>query len=123
MPTRRNSKQMIRNKQEDCDADCEAGYNVPKTIPDSKLRTISDEYRRRDLSPDRGYKPNWRVNERTENIGARRLHTVMERLLEDASFNASDDSLKDASLLIDASYVDKQLGELSQDDDLSRFIL
>ena len=65
----------------------------------------------------------WRVNERTENIGARRLHTVMERLLEDASFNACDDSLKDASLLIDASYVDKQLGELSQDDDLSRFIL
>lgn len=65
----------------------------------------------------------WRVNERTENIGARRLHTVMERLLEDASFNATDNSLKDNSLQVDAAYVDQQLGELSQDDDLSRFIL
>jgi ATP-dependent HslUV protease ATP-binding subunit HslU len=65
----------------------------------------------------------WRVNERTENIGARRLHTVMERLLEDASFNATDNSLKDNSLQVDAAYVDQQLGALSQDDDLSRFIL
>ena len=65
----------------------------------------------------------WSVNERTENIGARRLHTVMERLLEDASFNATDSSLKDSQLSVDAGYVDQQLGELSQDEDLSRFIL
>jgi ATP-dependent HslUV protease ATP-binding subunit HslU len=65
----------------------------------------------------------WRVNESTENIGARRLHTVMERLLEDASFNATDSSLQEATLTIDDSYVDSQLAELSQDEDLSRFIL
>ncbi len=65
----------------------------------------------------------WQVNERTENIGARRLHTVMERLLEDASFSAADSSLQNATLTIDASYVDDQLEELSQDEDLSRYIL
>lgn len=65
----------------------------------------------------------WKVNERTENIGARRLHTVMERLLEDTSFGAADAGVQDASLSVDAAYVDKQLQELSADDDLSRFIL
>ncbi len=65
----------------------------------------------------------WKVNERTENIGARRLHTVLERLLESASFDATDLSLKDETLTIDAAYVDKQLAELSDDEDLSRFIL
>jgi len=65
----------------------------------------------------------WKVNERTENIGARRLHTVMERLLEDASFSAADAGLSDEPLRIDAAYVDQQLKELSEDDDLSRFIL
>ena len=65
----------------------------------------------------------WQVNESTENIGARRLHTVMERLLEDASFNATDASLKQDKLTVDAAYVDSQLGELSQDEDLSRYIL
>ena len=65
----------------------------------------------------------WQVNERTENIGARRLHTVLERLLEEASFNATDSSLQQRELLVDASYVDEHLGELSQDDDLSRYIL
>jgi ATP-dependent HslUV protease ATP-binding subunit HslU len=65
----------------------------------------------------------WRVNERTENIGARRLHTVMERLLEETSFGAADAGLKEEALMVDASYVDKQLQELSEDDDLSRFIL
>jgi ATP-dependent HslUV protease ATP-binding subunit HslU len=65
----------------------------------------------------------WQVNERTENIGARRLHTVMERLLEETSFGASDAGLQDAALLVDAAFVDKQLQELSADDDLSRFIL
>ena len=63
----------------------------------------------------------WEVNERTENIGARRLHTVMERLLDEASFNASDN--KEQSLEINAEYVDGKLGELVKDEDLSRFIL
>ncbi|WP_196140101.1 ATP-dependent protease ATPase subunit HslU [Aliikangiella sp. G2MR2-5] len=62
----------------------------------------------------------WQVNETTENIGARRLHTVMEKLLEEISFSASDSSDK---LVIDANYVSQQLGELSQDEDLTRFIL
>jgi ATP-dependent HslUV protease ATP-binding subunit HslU len=65
----------------------------------------------------------WQVNERTENIGARRLHTVMERLLENASYTAADAGLKDNRLLIDAAYVDSQLETLSADEDLSRFIL
>jgi ATP-dependent HslUV protease ATP-binding subunit HslU len=67
----------------------------------------------------------WEVNERTENIGARRLHTVMERLLESASFEAADLAAdKDTSeLVIDAAYVDKHLGDLARDEDLSRFIL
>jgi ATP-dependent HslUV protease ATP-binding subunit HslU len=65
----------------------------------------------------------WQVNERTENIGARRLHTVMERLLEETSFGAADTGLQDTSLKVDATYVDRQLQELSSDDDLSRFIL
>jgi ATP-dependent HslUV protease ATP-binding subunit HslU len=63
----------------------------------------------------------WEVNERTENIGARRLHTVLERLLETASFTAADRDSQE--LLIDAAYVDAQLGELAKDEDLSRFIL
>ena len=65
----------------------------------------------------------WQVNERTENIGARRLHTVMERLLEETSFGAADTGLQSTSLKVDATYVDRQLQELSSDDDLSRFIL
>ncbi len=65
----------------------------------------------------------WQVNERTENIGARRLHTVMERLLEDASYRAADAGLSDDVLKIDAGYVDAQLEALSADEDLSRFIL
>ncbi|GHD34002.1 ATP-dependent protease ATPase subunit HslU [Parahalioglobus pacificus] len=65
----------------------------------------------------------WQVNERTENIGARRLHTVMERLLDDASFTAADAGVAEGGLMIDAAYVDSQLSELSADEDLSRFIL
>ena len=61
------------------------------------------------------------VNERTENIGARRLHTVMERLLEGVSYDASERS--GSTIRIDAAYVDDSLGKLSQDEDLSRFIL
>jgi ATP-dependent HslUV protease ATP-binding subunit HslU len=61
------------------------------------------------------------VNERTENIGARRLHTIMERLLEEVSFEAADKPGE--SLAIDAAFVDQHLGELVQDEDLSRYIL
>ena len=60
------------------------------------------------------------VNERQENIGARRLHTVLERLLETLSFEAPD---KGGSISVDRAYVDAQLGELAQDPDLSRYIL
>ncbi len=63
----------------------------------------------------------WSVNERTENIGARRLHTVMERLLETVSFDASDRSGQ--SLLIDGAYVDQRLGQLAGNEDMSRYIL
>ena len=62
----------------------------------------------------------WKVNEGTENIGARRLHTVMERLLEEASYQGGDFG---SPLTIDAAYVDSQLGELAMDEDLSRYIL
>ncbi len=61
------------------------------------------------------------VNERTENIGARRLHTVLERLLDDVSFNASEQGPKD--LQIDAAYVRERLAAVVQDEDLSRYIL
>jgi len=63
----------------------------------------------------------WQVNESTENIGARRLHTVMERLLETASFDASD--MAGTTVTVDADYVDDHLGDLVQDVDLSRYIL
>ena len=65
----------------------------------------------------------WQVNEKTENIGARRLHTVMERLLEESSFTAADSGLNAEPLRVDAAYVDGQLKALSADEDLSRFIL
>ena len=65
----------------------------------------------------------WQVNEKTENIGARRLHTVMERLLEHASFSAADTGLSDSKLIVDATYVSDQLEALSSNEDLSRFIL
>ncbi len=63
----------------------------------------------------------WQVNERTENIGARRLHTVMERLMEDAAYDAPDTS--GSALKIDAAYVDRKLEKLAGDEDLSRYIL
>ena len=63
----------------------------------------------------------FQVNENTENIGARRLHTVMERLLETVSFDASEKS--GLKLTIDAGYVNDHLEELAQDEDLSRYIL
>ncbi|MEL7293336.1 MAG: HslU--HslV peptidase ATPase subunit [Pseudomonadota bacterium] len=63
----------------------------------------------------------WTVNETTENIGARRLHTVMERLMDEISFEATDKS--GTKLVIDADYVKSRLGEFVEDEDLSRFIL
>jgi ATP-dependent HslUV protease ATP-binding subunit HslU len=61
------------------------------------------------------------VNERTENIGARRLHTVMEKLLDHVSFDAPD--LVEKHLTIDAAYVDRMLSEIARNEDLSRYIL
>jgi ATP-dependent HslUV protease ATP-binding subunit HslU len=63
----------------------------------------------------------WQVNESTENIGARRLHTMMERLVEEVSFNADERSGE--VIKIDSAYVDKTLTELVKNEDLSRFIL
>ena len=63
----------------------------------------------------------FRVNEKTENIGARRLHTVMERLMDKISFNASD--MNGQTVNIDATYVSEALGEVVENEDLSRFIL
>ncbi|MDH3001253.1 HslU--HslV peptidase ATPase subunit [Chelonobacter oris] len=63
----------------------------------------------------------FRVNEKTENIGARRLHTVLERLMDKISFDASD--MSGQSVTIDAKYVSTALGDIVEDEDLSRFIL
>ncbi len=63
----------------------------------------------------------WQVNERTENIGARRLHTVLERLLEEISYEASE--MQGESITIDAEYVDAHLNELADNEDLTRYIL
>jgi len=63
----------------------------------------------------------WQVNESTENIGARRLHTILERLLEDISYHAPD--LMEKAIVIDATYVDKHLAEFVENEDLSRYIL
>jgi ATP-dependent HslUV protease ATP-binding subunit HslU len=63
----------------------------------------------------------YQVNERTENIGARRLHTILERLLEEVSFTASEN--KGSEVKITAEYVDENIAELAQDEDLSRYIL
>ena len=66
----------------------------------------------------------WQVNESTENIGARRLHTVMERLLEEISFEAGDLAVKSTeTIIIDAKFVDQNLEDLASDSDLSRYIL
>ncbi|PPE74815.1 HslU--HslV peptidase ATPase subunit [Solimonas fluminis] len=63
----------------------------------------------------------YQVNESTENIGARRLHTVMERLMEETAFDAPDRA--GSTLTVDAAYVDGKLGRLAADEDLSRYIL
>jgi ATP-dependent HslUV protease ATP-binding subunit HslU len=63
----------------------------------------------------------WQVNEAIENIGARRLHTVMERLLETLSFEATEK--KGETITVDVNYVNNHLGDLIKDDDLTRYIL
>jgi ATP-dependent HslUV protease ATP-binding subunit HslU len=64
------------------------------------------------------------VNERTENIGARRLHTIMERLLEEVSFAAADMAIgENSKIIVNKAYVEDQLDDLAKDEDLSRFIL
>jgi ATP-dependent HslUV protease ATP-binding subunit HslU len=63
----------------------------------------------------------WHVNESTENIGARRLYTVMEKLLEDLSFDASQNHGQ--SISIDVAYVDERLKDLSESEDLARYVL
>jgi ATP-dependent HslUV protease ATP-binding subunit HslU len=63
----------------------------------------------------------WSVNERTENIGARRLQTVMERMLEQPSFDAAERN--GATIDVDAAFVDRHVGDLAKDEDLSRYIL
>jgi len=66
----------------------------------------------------------WKVNEKTENIGARRLHTVMERLLEEISFEGSESASSENGIVtIDADYVNSHLSDLADDEDLSRYIL
>lgn len=68
----------------------------------------------------------WQVNEKTENIGARRLHTLLERLLEEVSFSAAElaaEQQAERPITLDADYVNVHLGELAQDEDLSRYIL
>ena len=61
------------------------------------------------------------VNEQTENIGASRLHTLLEKLLEELSYSTSDDGNRE--IIVDAEYVNQQLSNLVQDEDLSRYIL
>jgi len=63
----------------------------------------------------------WQVNESTENIGARRLHTMLERLLETVSFEASD--RPGSTVTVDQAYVNQHLDELAEDEDYARYIL
>jgi len=63
----------------------------------------------------------FQVNEQSENIGARRLHTVLERLLEVVSYGATEHAGQ--TVVVDRAYVDEHLGELLKDEDLSRYIL
>ena len=84
-----------------------ATENVKISFDDSAIRRIAEDA--------------YRVNETTENIGARRLHTLMEKLLDDISFTAPDNP--GTTLVIDAEYVDKHLDVLVKNEDLSRYIL
>jgi len=85
------------------------------------LETERVELRFEDNGVRRIAEVSYQVNERSENIGARRLHTVLERLLEVISYEAADRGGE--TVIVDADYVDRHLGELVQDEDLSRYIL
>ncbi|MCK8129763.1 HslU--HslV peptidase ATPase subunit [Pseudoalteromonas sp. 2CM39R] len=85
------------------------------------LKTEQVDVEFTDDALERIAKAAWQVNEKTENIGARRLHTVMEKLMEEISFDASEKA--GSTLTIDANYVEQHLGALVEDEDLSRFIL
>ena len=110
------------------DALSSADFTRILTEPDASLTTqyqalLATEGVNLEFTPDgiaRIAQLAWQVNERTENIGARRLHTVMERLLEDVSFSASEQS---GQVVIDAAYVDRHLAALAADEDLTRYIL
>jgi ATP-dependent HslUV protease ATP-binding subunit HslU len=99
------------------------------TEPDASLTEqysalLATEGHRLDYTPEgvrRIAEVAWQVNERTENIGARRLHTVMERLLETVSFEAADRG--NEKTVVDAAYVDRHLGSLVDNEDLARYIL
>jgi len=110
------------------DALSSADFTRILTEPDASLTTqyqalLATEGVTLEFTPDgiaRIAEIAWQVNERTENIGARRLHTVMERLLEDVSFSASAQA---GRVVIDAGYVDSHLAALAADEDLTRYIL
>ena len=85
------------------------------------LKTEQVDVQYSDDAIERIAKAAWQVNEKTENIGARRLHTVMEKLMEEISYDASEQA--GSSVVINAAYVEKHLGALVEDEDLSRFIL
>ena len=103
------------------------------TEPDASLTAqyaalLGTEHIRLEFSPDgiqRIAEVACEVNQRTENIGARRLHTVMERVLEELSFEAADrgSATDSRAVLVDATYVDARIGGLARDEDLSRYIL
>jgi ATP-dependent HslUV protease ATP-binding subunit HslU len=96
------------------DASLTEQYTALMATEDVKLEFSPDCIRRiAEIASD--------INERTENIGARRLHTVLERLLDTISFEATDQA--GSSVVIDAAYVDNHLNELVKDEDLSRYIL
>ena len=84
-----------------------ATENVTIKFDDSAIKRIAEDA--------------YKVNESTENIGARRLHTLMEKLLDDISFTAPDNP--GSTVIIDEAYVDEHLKDLVQNEDLSRYIL
>jgi ATP-dependent HslUV protease ATP-binding subunit HslU len=98
--------------------------NTDAALTKQYLALLNTEHVHLDFRPDgitRLAEIAFAVNEKTENIGARRLYTVMERLLEELSFEATDRSGQ--SVTIDAAYVDERLGELSESEDLARYVL
>jgi len=90
-------------------------------LESGKLQVTLEPVRLRQLTYDVLADVATLVNERTENIGARRLHTVMEKLLDNVSFDAPD--LVDKDLTIDGAYVDRMHAEIARNEDLSRYIL